>query len=489
MILEQLLKGIAIKATLYVEGFEDKEITSICFDSREVKPGCMFVAIVGTNSNGHIYIDEASRKGAVAIVCEKLPQLLFPDISYIVVPNSHKALALLASNYYENPSKELTLVGVTGTNGKTTIATLLYQLFKKRGEKAGLLSTVAVYVDEERYEATHTTPDPLQLNRYLRAMVAQGVQYCFMEVSSHGIDQGRTEGLLFAGGVFTNLTRDHLDYHETFAAYRDVKKHFFDNLPATAFALVNNDDKNGAYMLQNTKAHKYTYALKTTADFKAHIIENRFDGLLLRINQQEVWTKLIGEFNAYNLLAVFGVATLLGVDKIEALTLLSSISPVVGRFQYAVSATGVVTIVDYAHTPDALENVLKTINDIRTHNETLTTLVGCGGNRDKGKRPIMADIATTLSDNVVLTSDNPRNEEPEAILAEMEQGVQAQHFHKLQTITDRRQAIQAVCKSAKKGDIILIAGKGHETYQEIKGIKHDFDDFKIVQEYLALYKK
>jgi len=320
-------------------------------------------------------------------------------------------------------------------------------------------------------------------------MVEQGVKYCFMEVSSHGIDQHRTEGLQFAGGIFTNLTRDHLDYHKTFAAYRDVKKRFFDALPATAFALVNNDDKNGAFMLQNTKAQKKTYALKTYSDYKAYIIESRFDGLLLRINQHEVWTKLIGEFNAYNLLAVYAAATLLGIDELEALTLISAIEPVAGRFQYAVSATGVITIVDYAHTPDALENVLKTINDIRTHNETLTTVVGCGGNRDKGKRPIMADIATTLSDNVILISDNPRNEEPETILAEMEQGVQPQHFHKVQTITDRRQAIQSVCKNAQKGDIILIAGKGHETYQEIKGVRHHFDDFEIVREFLELYKK
>ena len=320
-------------------------------------------------------------------------------------------------------------------------------------------------------------------------MVQQGVKYCFMEVSSHGIDQHRTEGLHFAGGIFTNLTRDHLDYHKTFAAYRDVKKRFFDNLAPTAFALVNVDDKNGAFMLQNTKAQKESYALKTHADYKAYIIESRFDGLLLRINQHEVWTKLIGEFNAYNLLAVYATATLLGMDKLEALTLISAIEPVAGRFQYAVSATGVVTIVDYAHTPDALENVLKTINDIRTHNETLTTVVGCGGNRDKGKRPMMADIATCLSDNVILTSDNPRNEEPETILAEMEQGVQAQHFHKVQTITDRRQAIQSVCKNAQKGDIILIAGKGHETYQEIKGVRHPFDDFEIVREFLELYKK
>ena len=484
--LTSLLNNLTIKASLYVE---DKPITSVCFDSRKVEKGSMFVAIAGTQSNGHEYIDQATRSGATAIVCEQLPQLLFPDVSYIVVPNSHSALALIAANFYGNPSEKLTLVGVTGTNGKTTIATLLYQLFRKAGQKAGLLSTVAVYVDDQRFEATHTTPDPLQLHHYLHLMVQQGVKYCFMEVSSHGIDQHRTEGLHFAGGIFTNLTRDHLDYHKTFAAYRDVKKRFFDALPSTAFALVNIDDKNGAFMLQNTKAQKKTYALKTHANYKAHIIESRFDGLLLRINQHEVWTKLIGEFNAYNLLAVFGAATLLGVDELEALTLISAIEPVAGRFQYAVSATGVITIVDYAHTPDALENVLKTINDIRTHNETLTTVVGCGGNRDKGKRPIMADIATTLSDNVILTSDNPRNEEPEAILSEMEQGVQAQHFHKVQTITDRRQAIQSVCKNAQKGDIILIAGKGHETYQEIKGVRHHFDDFEIVREYLELYKK
>lgn len=486
MNLKTLLKDLTIKTFL---NEEDKNITSVCFDSRKVEEGSMFVAIAGTLSDGHNFIDKAVEQGATAVVCETLPEDIAPAVCYLQVENSHKALALIAANFYENPSEQLTLVGVTGTNGKTTIATLLYQLFGKAGYKTGLLSTVAVYVDKERFEATHTTPGPLQLNYYLHLMVKQGVQYCFMEVSSHGIDQHRTEGLHFAGGIFTNLTRDHLDYHKTFAAYRDVKKRFFDSLPSSAFALVNSDDKNGAFMLQNTKAQKKTYALKTHADYKAYIIESRFDGLQLRMGQHEVWVKLIGEFNAYNLLAVYATAVLLGMDEVEALTLISAIEPVAGRFQYAVSATGVITIVDYAHTPDALENVLKTINDIRTHNENLTTVVGCGGNRDKGKRPMMADIATALSDNVILTSDNPRNEVPETILAEMEQGVQPQHFHKVQTITDRRQAIQSVCKNAQKGDIILVAGKGHETYQEIQGVKHPFDDFKIVKEYLELYKK
>ena len=486
MNLKALLKNIIVKAFLN-EG--DKNISSVCFDSRKAEPNSLFVAIAGTLSDGHAFIGKAIEQGATAVVCEILPENIAPNVCYIQVENSHSALALIAANFYDNPSEKLTLVGVTGTNGKTTIATLLYQLFNKAGYKTGLLSTVAVYVVDQRFDATHTTPDPLQLNHYLYLMIQEGVQYCFMEVSSHGIDQHRTEGLQFAGGIFTNLTRDHLDYHKTFAAYRDVKKRFFDNLSPTAFALVNSDDKNGIFMLQNTKAKKKTYALKTHADYKAHIIESRFDGLQLRVGQHEVWTKLIGEFNAYNLLAVYATATLLGLSELDALTLISAIEPVTGRFQYAVSPIGIITIVDYAHTPDALENVLKTINDIRTHNEILTTVVGCGGNRDAGKRPIMADIATTLSDNVILTSDNPRNEEPEAILAEMEQGVQRQHFYKLQTITDRRQAIQSACKNAKKGDIILIAGKGHETYQEIKGVKHPFDDFNIVKEYLNLYQK
>ena len=469
------------------------DVTGIAADSRRVTDGMLFVAVKGTTVDGHNYIASAIERGASAIVCERIPEAIDEAVKarvpFIVVLDAAAALGQLLDAWHGHPSRRLTLVGVTGTNGKTTVATLLYDLFRRLGYHVGLISTVCNRIDEETLPTDHTTPDPVTLHALIARMAEAGCSHVFMEVSSHAVDQQRIAGLHYAAGVFTNLTRDHLDYHKTFAAYRDVKKRFFDNLAPTAFALVNVDDKNGAFMLQNTKAQKESYALKTHADYKAHIIESRFDGLLLRINQHEVWTKLIGEFNAYNLLAVYATATLLGMDKLEALTLISAIEPVAGRFQYAVSATGVITIVDYAHTPDALENVLKTINDIRTHNETLTTVVGCGGNRDKGKRPIMADIATTLSDNVILTSDNPRNEEPEAILSEMEQGVQAQHFHKVQTITDRRQAIQSVCKNAQKGDIILIAGKGHETYQEIKGVRHHFDDFEIVCEYLELYKK
>ena len=486
MILKTLLKDITTEAII---GSTEIEITSLCFDSRKASQGSLFVAVRGTAVDGHTFIEKAIALGAVVIVCEELPNTLHKEVTYVQVTNSGKALALLASAYYGKPSQQLKLVGVTGTNGKTTIATLLYELFREAGYKAGLLSTVAVYIDDERHEATHTTPDPLELNAHLAAMVQKGVTHCFMEVSSHGIDQHRCEGLHFVGGIFTNLTHDHLDYHKTFAAYRDVKKRFFDNLPREAFALVNADDKNGTFMLQNTRATKKTYALKTLADFKARIIESRFDGLLLEINKQEVWTQLIGRFNAYNLLAVYATATLLGLDSLDVLRLISKIKPVTGRFQVAVSSSGVVTIVDYAHTPDALQNVLETINDIRSHNETLTTVIGCGGNRDKSKRPEMADIATTLSDAVIFTSDNPRDEDPKTILREMEAGVQPQNFHRVQTITDRRQAIQSAVKNAEKGDIILVAGKGHETYQEVKGVRSPFDDLKVIQEFLLLYGK
>jgi UDP-N-acetylmuramoyl-L-alanyl-D-glutamate--2,6-diaminopimelate ligase len=390
----------------------------------------------------------------------------------------------MAANYFGDPSQNLKLVGITGTNGKTTIASLLYQLFKKAGFKVGLLSTVKILVDDLEYKATHTTPDSITINHFLKEMVDTGVEYCFMEVSSHGIHQKRTEALHFVGGIFTNLSHDHLDYHPTFAEYRDVKKSFFDNLPKTAFALSNIDDKNGQVMLQNTAAKKRTYALKTYADYKAQILENQLSGLLLKINGNEVWVKLIGTFNAYNLLAIYGTAIELGLESLEVLRLLSDLESVSGRFQFIVSNSNITAIVDYAHTPDALENVLKTINDIRTKNEQLITVVGCGGNRDKTKRPIMAGIASELSDKAIFTSDNPRNEDPEVIINEMEQGVAAQNYKKVLTITDRKQAIKTACQLAQPNDIILIAGKGHETYQEINGIRHDFDDMKIVKEIL-----
>jgi UDP-N-acetylmuramoyl-L-alanyl-D-glutamate--2,6-diaminopimelate ligase len=391
----------------------------------------------------------------------------------------------MSANFYNNPSDKIRLVGVTGTNGKTTIASLLYQLYKKAGYKVGLLSTVKIMVDETEFKATHTTPDSLTINYYLNEMIAMGCEYCFMEVSSHGVHQKRTEGLHFEGGVFTNLSHDHLDYHPTFAEYRDVKKSFFDHLPKTAFALTNIDDKNGAVMLQNTSARKLTYALKSYADYRAQILENQLSGLLLKINDNEVWVKLIGTFNAYNLLAIYGTAIELGMDSLEALRLLSELESVSGRFQFIVSADKITAIVDYAHTPDALENVLKTINDIRTNNEKLISVVGCGGDRDKTKRPVMANIASQMSDTVIFTSDNPRTENPATIISEMEKGVEPQNYKKTLSIEDRKQAIKTACQLANAHDIILIAGKGHENYQEINGVRHHFDDMETIKEFLS----
>ncbi|MDZ4330299.1 MAG: UDP-N-acetylmuramoyl-L-alanyl-D-glutamate--2,6-diaminopimelate ligase, partial [Flavobacterium sp.] len=444
----------------------------------------IFVAIRGSISDGHDFIEKAIEQGAVAVICDTFPVNIAKGITYVQVKDTNSALAFMAANYFGDPSQNLKLVGITGTNGKTTIASLLYQLFKKAGFKVGLLSTVKILFDDVEYKATHTTPDSITINHYLKEMVENGIEYCFMEVSSHGIHQKRTEALHFVGGIFTNLSHDHLDYHPTFAEYRDVKKSFFDNLPKTAFALSNIDDKNGQVMLQNTAAKKLTYALKSYADYKAQILENQLSGLLLKINGNEVWVKLIGTFNAYNLLAIYGTAIELGMESLEVLRLLSDLESVSGRFQFIVSASNITAIVDYAHTPDALENVLKTINDIRTKNEQLITVVGCGGNRDKTKRPIMAGIASDLSDKAIFTSDNPRNEDPEAIIAEMELGVAPQNYKKMLTITDRKQAIKTACQLAQPNDIILIAGKGHETYQEINGIRHDFDDMKIVKEIL-----
>ncbi|MEP1490084.1 MAG: UDP-N-acetylmuramoyl-L-alanyl-D-glutamate--2,6-diaminopimelate ligase [Algibacter sp.] len=485
-----LLKDILYKVTLNaVVGDTGITIHAIDFNSRNIVGNDVFVAIHGSVVDGHKYIDSAIKQGAVAVVCEVIPEELIDHVTYIEVDSSSKALAIMASNYYGEPSQNLRLVGVTGTNGKTTIATLLYQLFKNAGYKVGLLSTVKIMVDDVEYGATHTTPDSLTINRYLIEMNAAGVEFCFMEVSSHGIDQNRTEGLRFEGGIFTNLSHDHLDYHNTFAEYRDVKKTFFDQLPKQAFALVNTDDKNGAIMLQNTKAKKCTYALKSYADYKAQILENQLGGLLLKLNDSEVWTRLIGNFNAYNVLAIYATAELLGLEKVEILRLISDLESVSGRFQYFISDEKITAIIDYAHTPDALKNVLETINSIRTKNEELITVVGCGGDRDKTKRPKMGNIATVLSTKVIFTSDNPRSENPEAILNDIEKGVEPQNFKKALTISDRKQAIKTACQLAQPNDIILIAGKGHETYQEIKGERFDFDDYKTVKKMLKQLQK
>lgn len=486
MNLRDLLYTVTLNA---VVGNTDVVISQLKFDSRNVYFNDCFVAITGTEVDGHQYIQKAIDKGALAVICEELPELIVNGITYVQVDDTKKALAIMAASYFGNPSKDLKLIGVTGTNGKTTIATLLFQLFKNAGFKVGLISTVKIMIQDDEYESTHTTPDSLTLNSYLNKMILEGVDYCFMEVSSHGIHQKRTEGLHFSGGVFTNLTQDHLDYHKTFAAYRDVKKTFFDLLPKSAFALVNEDDKNGLVMLQNTKAQKYTYALKTQADFKAQVLENQFSGLLLKINSNEVWSKLIGDFNAYNLLAIYGVASICGLEELEILRLISELDSVSGRFQYKISESKITSIVDYAHTPDALKNVLETINSIRTGNETLITVVGCGGNRDSSKRPKMGHIASALSDKVIFTSDNPRNEDPDAIIKDIEKGVEPQNFKKTIAITNRRQAIKTACQLATENDIILIAGKGHEAYQEIKGERFDFDDFKIVNSFLKELNK
>ena len=484
------LKDILYKVTINaVVGSTGVQVNAIEFDSRQIKTNDVFVAIRGSVVDGHNFIEKAIELGATAVVCEALPEQLQNGITYIEVDSASKALAFMAANYYGNPSGNLKLVGVTGTNGKTTVSTLLYQLFIKAGFKVGLLSTVKIMVGDKEFKATHTTPDSLTINKYLSKMNNEGVEFCFMEVSSHGIHQNRTEGLVFEGGIFTNLSHDHLDYHNTFAEYRDVKKQFFDQLPAKSFALVNVDDKNGLVMLQNTKARKITYALKSYADYKAQILENQFSGLLLKLNDNEVWTRLIGSFNAYNILAIYATAELLGLEKVENLKLISELESVSGRFQYLVSDEKITAIVDYAHTPDALKNVLETINNIRTKNEELITVVGCGGDRDKTKRPKMGHIASALSTKVIFTSDNPRSEVPETIIEDIEKGVEPQNYKKTLSIVDRKQAIKTACQMAQPNDIILIAGKGHETYQEIKGERFDFDDYKIVQEFLKQLQK
>jgi len=470
-------------------GTLDVSINTVVFDSRKTQKNDIFVAQKGVIVDGHLFIEKAIALGAVAVVCENLPLMIKKEVTYVLVKDSNSALAVMASNFYENPSSHLKLIGVTGTNGKTTIVSLLYQLFKKLGFKVGLLSTVKILVNEQEFDATHTTPDSITINRYLKKMVDFGVNYCFMEVSSHGIHQKRTHGLLFKGGVFTNLTHDHLDYHNSFSAYRDVKKIFFDSLPKSAFALVNIDDKNGEFMLQNTNAKQKSYALKTIADFKAKVLEKHLSGSLLNIDGTEVWSKLIGVFNAYNLLAIVGTAVLCGLKKSEILRVISELESVNGRFQYTVSNTKITAIVDYAHTPDALKNVLKTIVDLRSGSEKIITVVGCGGDRDKTKRPKMASIASQLSNQTIFTSDNPRTEDAQKIIDEMEAGVSNENLQKTLSVLDRKQAIKTACKLSQKGDILLIAGKGHETYQEIHGKRYHFDDFETVTQCLTQLNK
>ena len=477
--LKDLLFGVQIEAT---QGRTDVSIQAIAFDSRQVQQGDLFVAIIGDAVDGHAYIQKAIDKGAIAVVGEEKPQDFPEDIVWVATENSRAALAILASNYYDQPSKDLKLIGVTGTNGKTTTTSLLYRLFEQAGFATGLLSTIVVKYLSKEIPATHTTPDPMQINAYLRAMVDAGVEFCFMEVSSHGIAQDRIKGLVFAGGVFTNLSHDHLDYHKSFAAYRDVKKQFFDHLPKSAFALTNADDKNGKFMLQNCVAKQYSFGLSNYADYQVKVLETQFSGMLLQLNQQEVWTTLVGQFNASNLLVVFAVAHLMELEEMETLSLLSTLKNVKGRFQTFTTPNKATVVVDYAHTPDALENVLKTISKIRTKNETLFTLVGCGGNRDQAKRPIMAKVAAAYSDKVIFTADNPRNEDPEKIIDEMEAGVAPEDYKKTLRITHRKAAIKAACMELKEGDVLLIAGKGHENYQEIKGVRTPFDDYLIVEE-------
>ena len=484
--LKDILNNVSIDT---LRGNTTSVITDIVFDSRKVTDGSLFVAQKGTLVDGHLYIQLAIDKGAIAIVHEDDLLEYHEGITYIKVKNANKALAFIASNYYDNPSQKITLVGVTGTNGKTTIATLLHQLFTAAGFKVGLLSTVKILVGNDVYPATHTTPDSITINKYLDQMVAEGCNYCFMEVSSHGIAQDRTAALEFNGGIFTNLSHDHLDYHKTFSEYRNVKKLFFDSLPKSAFAITNADDKNGLFMLQNSDAKKITYSIQNVADVNGKILESQFNGMLMHINNHEIWVQLIGKFNASNLLAIYATALNLGLSEDEVLLQLSKLKSVSGRFQFIVSKTKVTAIVDYAHTPDALENVLNTISEIRTYNEQLITVVGCGGNRDKEKRPVMANIATTLSNTSIFTSDNPRNEDPYEILDQMEKGVEAQNTAKYITIEDRHQAIKTACKLANSGDIILIAGKGHEDYQEIKGIKHHFNDLEEVTKFLNEFNK
>ncbi len=471
------VSDILIKCNVIdIVGKNDKMVSNIVFDSRKSNVDSVFFAIRGTQVDGHDYIDKAVEQGCRAVVCEQLPENVDADVTYYIVENTAKSLGFAASEFYGNPSEKLRLVGVTGTNGKTTIATLLYRLFYNSGYPCGLLSTIENRINNVVVPSTHTTGDQLQINEMLSKMVDAGCEYAFMEVSSHAIDQDRIAGLQFEGGIFTNLTHDHLDYHKTVTAYRDAKKKFFDNLKPSAFALTNLDDKNGMLMLQNSKAKKKTYSLRTDADYKGVVMESYFDGMELKINRNNISTFLVGKFNVSNLLAIYGAASLLGMCDDDLLKGISKLQSAPGRFQVIHSDCGIIGIVDYAHTPDALKNVLDTINDIRTHNETLITVAGAGGNRDSAKRPEMAAVAVAKSDRLIITSDNPRFEMPEDIIREMRAGVGGEYYNKVLSITDRREAIRTAVALAKKGDIILVAGKGHENYQEIKGVKYHFDD-------------
>ena len=479
-----------VPSTLILEtiGSGSVEICELTFDSRSVKPGSCFIAMPGTQVDGHNYIDKAVEFGATSIVCERLPDAKHKGVTYIRVADSSETLGKMASAFYDNPSQKMKLVGITGTNGKTTTVTLLNKLFTKLGYKSGLLSTVTNFIGDKEVPSTHTTPDSIQLNHLLSRMVDAGCSYCFMEVSSHSVVQNRIAGLTFSGGIFSNITHDHLDYHKTFEEYLKAKKQFFDNLPASAFALVNIDDRNGRVMVQNTKAKVSTYSIRSMADFRCKVIESHFDGMMLIVDSTEVWTRLVGGFNASNLIAIYSVARLLGIEKDQALMELSNLTPVSGRFESIKSPNGITAIVDYAHTPDAVQNVIDTINQIRSQDQKLITVIGAGGNRDKTKRPIMARVAVENSNMVILTSDNPRFEEPEDILNDMKAGVEPSVVGKALTIIDRREAIRTACLLAGSGDIVLVAGKGHETYQEVKGVKHHFDDREVIREIFASVK-
>lgn len=479
--LSNILSNIEYKS---FTGPKDIQIEGLAFDSRKVQKGFLFFAVIGTQSDAHQYINSCIEDGAVAIVCQNLPEDLKEGVSYIQVEDSSKTLGEVASLYYDNPSSNLKLIGVTGTNGKTTIATLLYNLFQNLGYKTGLLSTVENYIHKTIIKATHTTPDAIQINKLMAEMIAEGCEYCFMEVSSHAIYQNRIAGLAFDGGIFTNITHDHLDYHKTFKEYLKAKKLFFDHLPKSAFALTNLDDKNGMIMLQNTKAKVRSYAVNTMADYKSRTLEHHFDGTLIQVNQHEMWTSLIGDFNVYNLTAIIGTAVELGQDLNEVLPAVSLLESVNGRFETIKSESGITAIVDYAHTPDALLNVLQTINKLKMDGQQLITVVGAGGDRDATKRPEMAKIACMHSTKVILTSDNPRTEDPELILNDMEAGLDPVDKKLMLRISDRKQAIHTACMLATDKDIILVAGKGHETYQDIAGVKHHFDDKEVLREQL-----
>lgn len=482
----KILKDILYKAgSISIKGHTGLKIAGLAFDSRAVKKNFLFIALKGEATDGHHFIMQAIEKGATAIVCEALPEKTNDSITYVLVANSHFALGHIASNFYDNPSEKMKLVGITGTNGKTTTTTLLYNLFTELGYKCGLISTIRIIINGKSIDTTHTTPDAIKLNEILNSMQEQKITHCFMEVSSHAVVQHRITGLHFTGGIFSNITLDHLDYHKTFAEYLHAKRTFFDNLTTEAFALSNIDDKNGEVMLQNTKAKKHYYGLKKMAEFKCKIVESHFSGINLNINGDEVWLKLIGKFNAYNALTAYATAILLGENKTDILRILSNLNPVEGRFEHFKNNKNITAIVDYAHTPDALQNVLSTINSLRTMNEKLITVVGCGGNRDTSKRPLMAKIAGKESNVLILTSDNPRFEEAEKIIEDMMAGIDVTLKKKTIKITDRREAINTACLMAQEGDIILVAGKGHEKYQDIKGIKTPFDDLDILKEILS----